>query len=113
MKENEEAEVIYEKSNSHVTIPANMGFGGISPNGSNVVLNLINEQVTIPSFESFKVQADGKVDLKKGKRVARGNITREILATVFLPPETAVEIGQWLTKQGKLALKARTKKGNN
>jgi len=110
MKENEEAEVIYEKSNSHITIPANFGFGGVSPNGNNVILNLINEQITIPSYETFKMHEDGKIDLRKGKRISRGNITREILATVFLPPESAVEIGQWLVKQGKAAIEGREKR---
>lgn len=93
--------IVYEEQDPRPTIPVGGAIGGRSPDGSLVIAHLYMDSATLPALEEHVVQQGGLVDLSKGSRIKRGDITRRILATLVLSPTTAMQFGQWLMEKAK------------
>jgi hypothetical protein len=101
--------VVYEKVPNKPTVTATGAFGGPSPDQHNIIAQLYVEHGTVPSTISHAIREDGSVDLQHGDPISRGDITREIQATLVLSPEAAVLIGNWLVTKGIAAINGRGK----
>jgi hypothetical protein len=102
-----EITIVFEKSKDKVTVPATGAFGGPTPDGASVVANIFVEYASIPSYVTHEVGEGGRVSLDQGKPVRRGEITREVQATLVMNPENARQLGDWLVKNSEQALRKR------
>lgn len=100
--------IVYERNKDAKTIPATGAFGGPTPDNSGVIVHLYMEYGSLPNSTDIPVQ-DGKVRMGQGleKNITRGDITREVQATVFLSAESAIAIGNWLIQKGELTKNLR------
>lgn len=89
--------ISFEESPHHHTAPVNGAWGGPTPDGQ-IVAALYQERNTIPDIIEVEVQ-DGVADPSKGDRISRGDILREIQATLVMSPEAAQRIGEWLIEK--------------
>ena len=101
--------IVYEKVPNKPTITATGAIGGPSPDRQSIVAQLYVEHGSVPSVVSHEVREDGSFDLQHGDAISRGDVTREIQATLVLSPEAAVLLGNWLLKSGVSAIKGRGK----
>ena len=101
--------IVYEKVPGKPTITATGAIGGPSPDRQSIVAQLYVEHGSVPSVVSHEVQEDGSFDLQHGDAISRGDVTREIQATLVLSPEAAILLGDWLMKKGIAAIKGRGK----
>lgn len=100
MEEKKSISILFDKNKNHITAPISGAWGGISPDGNSIVLNLFQEYLTMPSYQTAEI-IEGQVDLNHPQNVSRGDVTREIMGTFVLPPRTAKVIGEWLIKQAE------------
>ncbi|MDR8390640.1 hypothetical protein NC796_05795 [Aliifodinibius sp. S!AR15-10] len=98
-----EISIVFEKNKDAITFPVSGAWGGLGPTGS-LVVHLYEEYHSTPNSITADVQEDGSVDVNKGDRISRGDITREIQGTMVLSPQQAISIGNWLINKGKEAL---------
>lgn len=103
----EKFEVVYEKGHAKSTFPVTGAFGGPSPDGATVVAHIYVDHVSVPSISMHDIGPEGQVKLGEGTPISRGNLTREIQATLVFSPEVAVVFGKWLATHGENLLKAR------
>ena len=82
-------------------------YGGPNPEGTAVVAHVFSEWGMVPSIVEVPIDEHGRGDLSKEQAIKRGDINREIQATLVMPPEVAVSIGGWLIVHGKAALESR------
>ena len=99
--------IVYEKVSGKPTVTATGAFGGPSPDRQSIVAQLYVEHGSVPSVVSHSIREDMSVDLQHGDAISRGDITREIQATLVLSPEAAVVIGNWLVRHGIAAINGR------
>jgi hypothetical protein len=103
-----EITVAFKEVPGRPVIPVTGGHGGPSPDGYVVFVHLYNEFATLPANEVYPVSAAAEVDFTKGKPAKReSEVTRMVVATLVLSPETAIKTGAWLIKQGEEARKHR------
>lgn len=99
--------IIYEEAPNRPILPVGGAIGASSPDGSTVVAHLYNEFVTVPTVAQHEISPGGVIDLSKGVAERRGDLTRLILATLVLSPETAIRLGNFLIKQAGRAMEQR------
>ncbi len=92
------ASIYYEDRVGKPTLAATGAFGGPSPDGHNVVVHLFVEHGMVPSIAELERTGHGKY--QQSREIKRGNIRREIQATLVLTPAAAVSIGHWLANHG-------------
>ena len=103
-----EISIVYDKAPGKSTIAATGAIGGPSPDAKSIVAHLYVENITVPAVVTHDIAPDGTVNLGQvSSQVARGNMTREIQATLVLSPEAAVAIGGWLANHGNNAIRKR------
>ena len=100
-------EVYYEQGENRPILAVNGAFGGLTPDQANVTAHLYVEYVAVPSILSTEVKEGGVVNLSKADTIKRGDITRELVATLLMSPESAVSLGKFLSDSGKAGIKAR------
>ncbi len=61
----------------------------------------------VPSIE--QITADEQGQLVDQQTIKRGDVIREVQATLVMTPETATSLGKWLLGHGKKAYEARQK----
>jgi len=98
---------IFEKSKSITTIPVSGAVGGESPDGNNVIAQFYIEYLTPPNVIESEYEEGKPINPNLGNQIKRGDITREIQTTIVMTPEQAINIGEWLIKNGKNLLKKR------
>jgi len=99
--------VLYDEPTPRPCIPITGAIGGPSPDGSSVLAHVYLEYGTIPAREEHEMDAEGQVDLTKGSRISRGNVTRLVQATLSMSPEVAIRLGAWLEQHGRGAIEHR------
>ena len=104
--EKKSAAVYYEERPGKPTIVAHGGHGGPTANGTSVAVHLYAESPPIPSIEEFEMNPETGVGQSK-QVIQRGEVRREVQATLILTPEAAVSIGAWLVGHGKACLERR------
>lgn len=107
MGDREEVTVSYEEPVERPTVCANGAQGAPTPDGAAVVLHLYSESFTLPSMVQVPLE-NGRPDFESQKEIKRSGLTREVQATLFLPPESAIRIGMLMVRLGKAAQKSRT-----
>lgn len=108
--ERSELTIVFEKSEQKSTISATGAFGGPTPDGAAIVANLFVEHTSMPNYVTHDIDSSGHVNMSKGKPVKRGDITREVQATLVMSPENAKQLGKWLIKNSE---KAQENRSNN
>ena len=99
--------IVFEEREDRPHIPVSGAIGGPGPGGTLVYAHVYTEFATIPAMEDHDVSEHGSVDLSKGQRIRRGDITRSIEATLIMPPDVAIAVGTWLVTNGKAAQTSR------
>jgi hypothetical protein len=110
MAEKQPVSIVYEEQEGRPTIPVSGAYGGPSVDGALVFAHVYTEFGTIPAMEEHEADEAGIVDLSKGNVIKRGDLTRKVLATLVLPPDAAIRLGQWLVSRGKDAKKRSAEK---
>lgn len=90
----EEADIRFETAKDYKLIYANGVYGGVTPRGD-LAMDVITEFSSRPSKQTFKVEDDGTL----GDLVAQEGseeIVRQRLATLFLQPNNARSIAEWM-----------------
>lgn len=95
------ASIFYEDRPPKPTLAATGAFGGVTPDGQNIVAHLYVEHMMVPSIAELKRTEDGGYE--QAREIKRGDVRREIQATVVLTPKAAVSIGSWLIAHGTRA----------
>ncbi|MFB6271658.1 MAG: hypothetical protein ABEL51_02065 [Salinibacter sp.] len=99
---------VYEDADEAPTITATGAHGGPAPDGASVVANLYVERRSIPHHVSHQIDKTGQVDLsEQSEQVTRGELTREVQASLVMTPEHAMQLGQWLQENARQAMKQR------
>lgn len=99
---------VYENADSAPTISATGAHGGPAPDGASVVANLYVERASIPHHVSHQIDETGQVNLSEtSEQVTRGEVTREVQASLVMTPEHAMQMGRWLQRNAKKAMKQR------
>lgn len=103
-----EVTFVYEDAEQVQTISATGALGGPSPDGASVVANLYVERSSIPHHTTHQIDEQGQVDLSQtNEQVTRGEITREVQASLVMTPEHAMQLGQWLQRKAQQAMEQR------
>lgn len=111
-EEKKEIAFIYEKNKDAKTVPVNGAYGGPTPDNSGVVVHFYLEYATIPHSTDITIEPGQKTfNPQTGRNISRGDFTREIQSSIFLSPESAITIGNWLIDKAKI-VNAR-KRGEN
>jgi Spy/CpxP family protein refolding chaperone len=72
------------------------------------VANLYVERASIPHHVSHQIDERGEVDLSEmSQQVSRGEVTREVQASLVMTPEHAMQFGQWLQENAQQAMEQR------
>lgn len=82
-------------------------YGGPSHDGAHVVAHVYAEWFMVPSIQQVPLSEEGTAEMDKATDIKRGELQREVQATLFMTPEVAVNIGKWLLKKGRAGLKVR------
>jgi hypothetical protein len=99
---------VYEDADDVKTITATGAHGGPTPDGASVVANLYVERASIPHHVSHQIDERGEVDLSEASNeVSRGEVTREVQASLVMTPEHALQLGQWLQENAHQAMEQR------
>jgi hypothetical protein len=92
--------ILYEKNRNHVTAPISGAWGGLSPDGRHIIMNLFLDQITLPNYQNLNV-VEGKADFINPENITRGDITREVFGTFTLTSDTARHIANWLLQKAE------------
>ena len=104
----DEITFVYEDADEVPTIAATGAHGGPTPDGASVVANLYVERASIPHHVSHQIDERGQVDLSEtSQQVSRGELTREVQASLVVTPEHAMQLGQWLQENARQAMEQR------
>ena len=90
--------------------PVGGAYGGPTPDGTAVVAHFYIEYVATPyhlRYDKVKEGDTERVLLETEEKFASNDITRELQTTVFMTPEVAMTIGQWLVEKGQAAKNRR------
>jgi hypothetical protein len=99
---------VYEDTDEVRTIAATGAHGGPTPDGASVVANLYVERASIPHHVSHQIDERGEVDLSEtSNQVSRGEVTREVQASLVMTPEHAMQLAQWLQENAEQAMRQR------
>ena len=106
--ESDEITFVFENADEAPTIAVTGAYGGPSPDGASVVANLYVERSSIPHHVSHQIDEQGQVNLDEmSEQVTRGEVTREVQASLVMTPEHALQLAQWLQQNAQQALKQR------
>lgn len=100
----------YEEPARKPTLAVSGAYGGVSPDGGLVVAHLYTEWGMVPSFQEIARGEDGEFRGTDATLIKRGDILREVQATILLTPEQAMSIGKWLIEKGYRAREARAQR---
>lgn len=104
----EELTFVYEDAADVRTLTATGAHGGPTPDGASVVANLYVERASIPHHVTHQIDERGEVDLSEtNNEVSRGELTREVQASLVMTPEHALQLGEWLQQNARQAMKQR------
>ncbi len=100
----------FEGLRSKPYLPVGGAFGGATPDATAIVAHVYVEHTALPHHLLYDREVEGdevKVNLQSEERVSRNDITREVQATLYMPPEVAIVFGQWLIQHGQTAIQKR------
>ncbi len=96
MPEPQKITVSFRKSPDYRIYPATGAWGGATPDG-HILMNIIVEHATLPSYQTFAVQEGGRIDHTQPlDSVATGDGERDVLCGIMFSVSTARAVAQWL-----------------
>jgi hypothetical protein len=107
-KRPESVSIIFQEKEPKPTIPVSGAWGGPNFLGE-VIAHVYVESLTIPSLMTTDIGPKGEVDFDKADTIKRGDVVREVQATLVMSPEIAHSFGTWLVEKAKQALMTRPK----
>lgn len=96
--------ISYHRSPDAPTIPVMGAEAAIAADGRHIAVHLWTSYTAPPTNIECDVDEHGQVDIDSGRRTTPNVIHRDILATLILSPEEAVDIGELLAEQGRALL---------
>jgi hypothetical protein len=103
--------ISYKKAHDYKIFPCSGVWGGPSPDATKLIVNLMVEHRSIPSYETFDIGEGGNIDLTRIKdSVSAGNMERELVCGILLTSEDARSIGAWLINHANEMDARRSKK---
>lgn len=88
------------------TLPVSGAYGGLGGhNGGSVIIHVYHDWGMVPSIEQVNILESGQVG--EPKYIKRGDVNREVQATLIMAPEAAISIGRWLVEKGVTAYRMR------
>ena len=106
-KNSQVVSIHYDEKPNKPTLPVSGVYGGPNSDGTSVVAHVFADWGMVPSISQIPVNEQGVGDLSKEQTIKRGDINREIQATLIMPPEVALSIGGLLIQKAKAALDNR------
>jgi hypothetical protein len=103
--------VAFSLSPARQVIAATGAYGGPSPDGAAIITHFFVEHGTIPTALRYPVNEDGTVNAMGEERLARSEITREVLVSLVLAPEVAERVAQFLIEKAAEAKEFRSMVG--
>ena len=89
--------IVFKRAPDFKTYPAQVIFGGPTPDGSGIIMNFGVDHNPTPNYVEHPVSEDGKVDLGKFEQIAQvGNIERELFGALYLSVDQARKTVEWL-----------------
>lgn len=110
----------YEKGNLYRVIHVDGAHGGLSPDGTNIVMSVFNERKPIPKTEKPTVSSQGGLVPDPAPDSRGCDVLREVEATLIMNLETAAMLTEWLgrhteqlkqVREFRSELEARHRKG--
>jgi len=104
----DEVTFVYENADDAPTYTATGAHGGPTPDGASVIANLYVERASIPHHVSHQLDEHGQLNLEEAsEQVTRGEVTRDVQATLVMTPEHALQMAQWLQQNAQQAIEQR------
>jgi hypothetical protein len=101
---------VFERNKNAITVPVSGAFGGPGTDHPGVVVHFYIEYQSLPNIIDVEIPKDAPVfDSNLGKRISRGDITREVQATFYMTTQAARSIGHFLIEKADL-IESRAKK---
>lgn len=101
-KPRRKATVSFRKAPDYRIISATDLWGGPTADGSAVFFHLTIDHFPTPSYQTFEIDNEGRVNLKDVKEtVASGDVEKELLCGILFTPAVAQKVGQWLIERAK------------
>jgi hypothetical protein len=97
---------VYLDPKSRQTLAVSGAHGGLSADQASVVAHFYMEYGSVPTVMNVNLDPAGRF-VSEQPSVKKGDLTRELQASVSMSPEAAIRIGRWLMKQGEAAKVAR------
>lgn len=89
--------IVYRRSPEYRVYPANIVYGGPTPSGEGIFVNICTDHNPLPNYVQHDISPDGKVNLAEIKDQAIvGNIEREVLCGLTLSVDEADRLAKWL-----------------
>jgi hypothetical protein len=93
--------VNFRKSQDYRIFAATDIYGGPTADGAAVFFHMTIDHFPTPSYQTFAVNSDGRVNLADVKEtVSAGDVEKELLCGVLLTPDVAIKVGNWLIQRG-------------
>lgn len=112
MPDQNQLTIVYEKASHKQTVAITGATGATSIDNLTVVLHTYVDSGSLPSYETHEVNEDGSVRLDNPDATKRGDVTREVQASLVMAPEVAVLVGRLLVQMGERAISGRGGQGN-
>jgi len=94
---------IFERNKNAITVPVSGIFGGPATDHPGIVAHFFIEYHSLPNIIDVEVDESAPmIDSNLGKRISRGDITREVQATFYMTIESARSIGKFLLDKADL-----------
>jgi hypothetical protein len=88
--------ISFRKAPDYRLYPATGAWGGPTPDGQ-ILMNIFVEHGALPSYQTFKVNDEGRVNLNEVlESAAAGDGERDVLCGIVLTPTNAKKIAEWL-----------------
>ncbi len=96
--------VVFKRSPDYRIFPCQVVFGGPVPDKSGVLFNVCVDHPAFPNYIAHPINPDGiTVDTRTISDMATiGSVEREMLCGVFVSPQQAKALADWLIQQANL-----------
>ena len=99
----------YDERADKPTLAVAGAHGGLTAGGQHVVAHVYAEWGMIPSLEQIPISPSGEAG--PSKIIRRGDVNREVQASLVMTPEVAIGFGKWLIEKGMAAYELRSEAG--
>lgn len=91
----------FQRAATHITMPVHGVWGGLAPLTGNILADVFIDRAPTPTEVTYLV--DGNSMQQTAAKVEENTVTREVMATLEIPPHVAYAMGEWLMGKAKEA----------